>query len=92
MKVRLAWTLSLWLLGAVALSTLAMGGFTAWHLRLGFVSYLQSRELERLDRFVGLVAARLGRDGVPIQPPPERPGTQRTTRRDGLRRRPSAGA
>ena len=51
--------LSIWLLGAVALSVLAMGGLTAWNLRQGFSAYLHARDLERLDAFVALVADRL---------------------------------
>ena len=59
MRARLAYTLSFWLLGAVALTVLSMGGLTAWHLREGFSAYLQTRDLERLDRFAALVTARL---------------------------------
>ena len=59
MRSRLAYTLSFWLLGAVALSVLAMGGLTAWNLREGFSAYLQARDLERLDKFVALAATRL---------------------------------
>ncbi len=59
MRARLAYTLSFWLLGAVGLTVLSMGGLTAWHLREGFSAYLQTRDLERLDRFTALVTARL---------------------------------
>ncbi|QCB46846.1 ATP-binding protein [Hydrogenophaga sp. PAMC20947] len=59
MRARIAYTLSFWLLGAVALSVLSMGGLTAWHLREGFSAYLQTRDLERLDRFTALVTSRL---------------------------------
>ena len=51
MRARLAYTLSFWLLGAVALSVLSLGGLTAWHLRQGFSAYLQARDIERLDKF-----------------------------------------
>jgi two-component system, OmpR family, sensor histidine kinase BaeS len=56
MHLRLVHTLSLWLLAAVGVSVLAMGGVSAWHLREGFSSYLQARDLERLDKFVLIVA------------------------------------
>ena len=59
MRSRLAYTLSFWLLGAVALSVLAMGGLTAWNLREGFSAYLQARDLDRFGRFVTLVETRL---------------------------------
>ncbi len=74
MRTRLAHTLSFWLLGAVALSVLAMGGLTAWNLREGFGAYLQARDLERLDRFAALVADRMAQDGASTavpSPPPE---------------------
>lgn len=59
MRARLAYTLSFRLLGAVALTVLSMGGLTAWHLCEGFSAYLQTRDLEPLDRFTALVTARL---------------------------------
>ena len=59
MRARLAYTLSFWLLGAVALSVLSLGGLTAWHLRQGFSAYLQARDIERLDKFAALVSTRL---------------------------------
>ena len=62
MRSRLTFTLSAWLLGAVAISVLAMGSFTSWHLSQGFTAYLQARDLERFDRFVALVAQRLPAD------------------------------
>ncbi|MBE0620853.1 MAG: HAMP domain-containing protein [Burkholderiales bacterium] len=74
MRTRLAHTLSFWLLGAVALSVLAMGGLSAWNLRQGFNAYLQARDLERLDAFVALVADRLAQaDGstADAAPPPD---------------------
>ncbi len=64
MRTRLAHVLSFWLLGAVALSVLGMGGVSAWHLRQGFVAYLQARDVERLDRFALLVAGRMQRATV----------------------------
>lgn len=79
MRSRLAHTLSFWLLGAVALSVLAMGGLTAWNLRQGFSTYLQARDLERFDKFVGLVAARLAQDAQPVgsMARPDMPGLLR---------------
>ncbi len=76
MRFRLTFTLSAWLLGAVAISVLAMGGFTSWHLSQGFTAYLQARDLERFERFVALVAQRLpvdartpsGEAGAPNMP------------------------
>jgi two-component system, OmpR family, sensor histidine kinase BaeS len=56
MRSRLTFTLSAWLIGAVAISVLALGGFTSWHLSQGFTAYLQARDMERFDRFVALVA------------------------------------
>ena len=56
MRSRLTFTLSAWLIGAVAISILALGGFTFWHLSQGFTAYLQARDVERLDRFATLVA------------------------------------
>ncbi len=69
MRTRLAFTLSFWLLGAVALSVLAMGGLTAWNLRQGFGAYLQARDLERLDKFAVLVTSRLAQAGASTQMP-----------------------
>lgn len=73
MRTRLVHTLSLWLLGAVALSVLSMGGLTAWNLRQGFSAYLQARDIERLDTFVDLVASRMagaqdGSGATPMEP------------------------
>ena len=56
MRLRLVHTLSLWLLAAVGASVLAMGSVSAWHLRQGFGTYLQARDVERLDKFVAVVA------------------------------------
>ena len=52
MRTRLVYVLAFWLLGAVALSILAMGGVTAWNLREGFTAYLEARDLERFEKFV----------------------------------------
>jgi two-component system sensor histidine kinase BaeS len=59
MRLRLVHTLSLWLLAAVATSVLAMGSVTAWNLGQGFSAYLQARDLERLDKFVAQLTAKL---------------------------------
>jgi hypothetical protein len=59
MRSRLAYTLSFWLIGAVALSVLAMGGIAAWNLRQGFSTYLQTRDFERLEAFVKLLSTHL---------------------------------
>lgn len=59
MRLCLVHTLSLWLLGAVASSVLAMGGITAWNLGQGFSDYLQARDLERLDRFSAQLVSKL---------------------------------
>jgi two-component system sensor histidine kinase BaeS len=59
MRSRLAYTLSFWLIGAVALSVLAMGGIAALNLRQGFSTYLQTRDFERLDAFVKLLSTHL---------------------------------
>lgn len=59
MRSRLTFTLSAWLIGAVAISVLALGGFTSWNLSQGFTAYLRARDLERLDKFVALVAQRM---------------------------------
>jgi two-component system sensor histidine kinase BaeS len=65
MRIRLVYTLALWLLIAVGASVLAMGGVTAWNLGQGFSAYLQARDLERLDQFVQIVAEQLGQaDGL----------------------------
>jgi two-component system sensor histidine kinase BaeS len=63
MRLRLVHTLSLWLLAAVATSVLAMGSITAWNLGQGFSAYLQARDLERLDKFVAQVIAKLAAAG-----------------------------
>jgi two-component system sensor histidine kinase BaeS len=63
MRSRLVHTLSLWLLGAVCASVLALGGFTAWNLRQGFSTYLQTRDLERLDLFVQVLTQDVQRSG-----------------------------
>ncbi|AOW13904.1 hypothetical protein LPB72_01075 [Hydrogenophaga crassostreae] len=59
MRSRLTFTLSAWLIGVVAVSVLAMGSFTSWHLSQGFTAYLQARDSERFDKFVALVEQRL---------------------------------
>jgi hypothetical protein len=59
MRSRLAYTLSFWRIGAVALSVLAMGCVAAWNLRQGFSTYLQTRDFERLDAFVKLLSTHL---------------------------------
>jgi two-component system sensor histidine kinase BaeS len=59
LRLRLVHTLSLWLLAAVATSVLAMGSVTAWNLGQGFSAYLQARDLERLDKFVAQLTAKL---------------------------------
>ena len=69
MRSRLAYTLSFWLLGAVALSVLAMGGLTAWNLREGFSAYLQARDLDRFGRFVSLVETRLAQQSSALSDP-----------------------
>lgn len=56
MRSRLVYTLSLWLLGAVCVSVLALGSFMAWNLRQGFSAYLQARDVERLELFVQILA------------------------------------
>jgi len=63
MRLRLVHTLSLMLLAAVGVSVAAMGGVGAWHLNQGFSAYVQARDVERLDRFVALTAARLADEG-----------------------------
>jgi hypothetical protein len=59
MLSRLAYTLSFWRIGAVALSVLAMGCVAAWNLRQGFSTYLQTRDFKRLDAFVKLLSTHL---------------------------------
>jgi two-component system sensor histidine kinase BaeS len=59
MRLRLVHTLSLWLLAAVAASVLAMGSVTAWNLGQGFSTYLQARDVERLDSFAQRISAKL---------------------------------
>ena len=56
MRLRLVHTLSLWLLASVGASVLAMGSVSAWQLGQGFGTYLQARDVERLDKFVAVVA------------------------------------
>lgn len=68
MRSRLAYTLSFWLIGAVAASVLAMGGVAAWNLRQGFSTYLQTRDFERLDAFVELLATQLQHPSLDQQP------------------------
>lgn len=63
MRLRLVHTLSLWLLAAVSVSVLAMGGVSAWHLEQGFGAYLQARDMERLDKFVAVVQAAVTEPG-----------------------------
>lgn len=72
MRSRLAYTLSFWLIGAVALSVLSMGGIAAWNLRQGFSTYLQTRDFERLDSFVALLSTHLQ------QSDPQRPLEERS--------------
>lgn len=62
MRIPLAYTLTGWLLGAVALSLTGLGVMTAWNLREGFSTYLQARDVESLDRFVAIVENRLQGD------------------------------
>lgn len=70
MRSRLTFTLSAWLIGAVAISVLVLGGFTSWHLSQGFTAYLQARDVERLDKFVVLVAQRFAENaGAPGSEP-----------------------
>ena len=71
MPRRLAYTLSFWLLGAVALSTLTMGGLTAWNLRQGFTAYLQARDMERFDKLARLLGTSLAASGDSLSAPPE---------------------
>jgi two-component system, OmpR family, sensor histidine kinase BaeS len=63
MRFRFAFVLSLILVGAVTITVLTMGGVTALQLRSGFSSYLQQRDLERLDRFVEVVGQTVEREG-----------------------------
>ncbi len=63
MRNRLVHTLSLWLLGAVCASVLALGSFTAWNLREGFGAYLQARDVERLDLLVQVLVQDIERAG-----------------------------
>jgi two-component system, OmpR family, sensor histidine kinase BaeS len=57
------YVIALALIGAVCLTTLAMGALTAWQLRSGFTGYLQKRELDRLDAFVSVTKQALEREG-----------------------------
>jgi hypothetical protein len=66
MRVRLVHTLSLWLLAAVGITVLAMGGVTAWNLGEGFTAYLKARDEERLNQFALVVAGYL-QDGGSTQ-------------------------
>ncbi len=91
MRARLAYTLSFWLLGAVALSVLSMGGLTAWHLRHGFSAYLQARDVERLDKFASLVSSRFAEQvGTDALGAPDMPALLRElAREEGTLARPS---
>ena len=63
MRIRLAHTQALLLLSAVLLTVLCMGALNAWNLRNGFSDFLASRDVERLEKFAGFVAARAGASG-----------------------------
>jgi two-component system sensor histidine kinase BaeS len=63
MRLRLVHTLSLTLLAFTGLAVLALGGLTAWNLRNGFGSYLASRDVVQLERFVGVVESAVARPG-----------------------------
>jgi two-component system, OmpR family, sensor histidine kinase BaeS len=63
MRFRLVFVLAFALVGAVSLTVLAMGGVTAWQLRSGFTTYLQQRDLERLDNFLIVVRQAVEREG-----------------------------
>lgn len=63
MRLRLAHTLSLTLLAFTGVAVLALGGLTARHLRNGFGEYLSARDVQHFERFVGVVEARLAREG-----------------------------
>ena len=63
MRLRLAHTLSLALLAFAVAAVLVLGGLTAWNLRDGFGNYLAQREVQHLERLVGLIQAAASRDG-----------------------------
>lgn len=63
MRLRLVHTLSLTLLAFTGVAVLALGGLTAWHLRNGFGEYLAARDVQHFERLVGLLEARLSREG-----------------------------
>jgi two-component system sensor histidine kinase BaeS len=63
MRLRLVHTLSLTLLAFTGVAVLALGGLTAWHLRDGFGQYLAASDVQHFERFVGVVEARLAREG-----------------------------
>ena len=86
--MRLVHQLSLTLLGTTVLAVLAMGGFSALHLREGFSDYLRAQDERRLQSFAGIARAAIEQHGLeglarnprllraPAQvggPPPERP-------------------
>lgn len=64
MRLRLAHTLLLTLLGFTGVAVLVLGGLTAWQLRHGFGEYLAARDVQHFERFVGIVEARLAREGT----------------------------
>ena len=63
MRLRLVHTLSLTLLAFTGVAVLALGGLTAWHLRNGFGEYLAVRDVQHFERLVGILEARLSREG-----------------------------
>jgi two-component system sensor histidine kinase BaeS len=63
MRLRLVHTLSLTLLAFTGLAVLALGGLTAWNLRMGFGNYLAARDVVQLERFVGVVEAAAAHSG-----------------------------
>ena len=63
MRLRLAHTLALTLLAFTGVAVLALGGLTAWQLRNGFGEYLAASDVQHFERFVGIVEARLVREG-----------------------------
>ena len=63
MRLRLVHTLSLTLLAFTGVAVLALGGLTAWHLRNGFGEYLATRDVQHFERLVGILEARLSREG-----------------------------
>ncbi|MEY3200681.1 MAG: hypothetical protein RIR70_231, partial [Pseudomonadota bacterium] len=64
MPLRLVHQLSLILLIAVVLSVGLMGGIISWSLHKGFLDYLEARDAERLERFVGIAQATLAPDAL----------------------------